>query len=107
MTALTRRQIEGFDFIKGYIAANGFAPTFDEIGEAIGLRSKSGVFRLLERLEERGAIRRLPDKARGIELVEARGAEFHLRAILDEIDKRGGSSNPVVTAARKYIEARP
>lgn len=52
------------------MAANGVCPSFDEIMVSQGLRSKSGVHRLISALEERGLIRRLSGKARAIELID-------------------------------------
>jgi repressor LexA len=63
---LTRKQKELFDFILAYFDEVGYAPSFDEMKTAVNLRSKSGVARLINGLEERGKIRRLPYRARSI-----------------------------------------
>lgn len=55
---LTPRQSDAFREIKAYVAENGIAPTLDELQVSLGLGSKSGVFRLLTGLEEKGVIRR-------------------------------------------------
>lgn len=68
---LTPAQLELLFFIESFIEENGFPPSFDEMREAINLRSKSGVHRLIEGLVERGAIRRLPNRARALEVVAA------------------------------------
>jgi repressor LexA len=65
-TGLTRKQDELFRFIVSYHEQHGVSPTFDEMKEAVGLRSKSNIHRLLEALEERGRIRRMPGLARAI-----------------------------------------
>lgn len=67
---LTSRQRELLQFIRTHFAEKGVAPTFDQMGAFLGLQSKSGVHRLLTALEERGHIRRLPNRARAIALVE-------------------------------------
>jgi SOS-response transcriptional repressor LexA len=69
MIGLTPTQRRLLDFIQRYQAENGIAPTFAEMQLAAGQSSKSGVFRLLISLEERGYIRRLHGRARAIELL--------------------------------------
>jgi len=68
---LTAVQAETLGFIRAFIEDNGFSPTVREIKEAIGSNSTSRVFEIVHGLEERGAIRRLPYRARSIQLVEA------------------------------------
>jgi hypothetical protein len=63
---LTRRQRDLLLFIGGYRARHGIAPTFDEMRRALGFGSKSGIARLLDGLEQRGAIARLKTRARAI-----------------------------------------
>lgn len=53
---LTKRQRELLDFIRGYIATHGFSPSFDEMKDALGLASKSGIHRLVHGLQDRGYI---------------------------------------------------
>lgn len=65
---LTRRQHELLRFIISYTGRSGISPSYDEMVEALGLASKSGVFRLVNALEERGYIDRIPDRARAISL---------------------------------------
>lgn len=67
---LTRKQLELLDFIKTRMDADGVPPSFDEMKEALDLRSKSGVHRLITALEERGFIRRLAHRARALEIVK-------------------------------------
>lgn len=66
---LTRKQFELLRYINGYQHKQGFSPSYDEMKEALTLRSKSGVHRLIRALEERGAIRRRPHRARSIEIL--------------------------------------
>ena len=66
---LTKRQYDLLMLIDKNLKTLGIPPSFDEMKEAIGLKSKSGVHRLISSLEERGFIRRLPHKARAIEVI--------------------------------------
>lgn len=66
---LTKKQILLLDFIQKRMARDGVPPSFDEMKEALDLRSKSGIHRLVTALEERGFIRRLPHRARALEIV--------------------------------------
>ena len=66
---MTTRQREVFNYIAAVAANEGIAPTYREIGKALGLQSMSSVKRIVEGLEERGFIRRLPRRARAIEII--------------------------------------
>lgn len=66
---LTKKQIQLLDFIHKRMAKDGVPPSFDEMKDALGLRSKSGIHRLVKALEERGFIRRLPHRARALEIL--------------------------------------
>lgn len=66
---LTRKQIQLLEFIQKRMARDGVPPSFDEMKDALDLRSKSGIHRLVTALEERGFIRRLPHRARALEIV--------------------------------------
>ncbi|MFV0408236.1 MAG: transcriptional repressor LexA [Paracoccus sp. (in: a-proteobacteria)] len=66
---LTKKQIELLDFIQKRMARDGVPPSFDEMKVALDLRSKSGIHRLVTALEERGFIRRLPHRARALEII--------------------------------------
>ncbi len=67
---LTKKQLDLLDFINRRVARDGVPPSFDEMKEALDLRSKSGIHRLITALEERGFIRRLAHRARAIEIVK-------------------------------------
>ena len=67
---LTAKQHELLMFINHRLAENGVSPSFDEMREALDLKSKSGVHRLISALEERGFIRRLPNRARALEVLK-------------------------------------
>jgi repressor LexA len=67
---LTRKQLELLRFINERLKEAGVPPSFDEMKDALDLRSKSGIHRLITALEERGFIRRLPNRARAIEVIK-------------------------------------
>ncbi len=67
---LTRKQFELLRFIHERLKEAGVPPSFDEMKDALDLRSKSGIHRLITALEERGFIRRLPNRARAIEVIK-------------------------------------
>src|SRR5215475_9295452 len=77
---LTRKQFELLRFINERLKEAGVPPSFDEMKDALDLRSKSGIHRLITALEERGFIRRLPNRARAIEVIK-----------LPELSPGGGS----------------
>ncbi|MBK5945476.1 repressor LexA [Rhodobacter veldkampii DSM 11550] len=87
---LTRKQLELLDFIQKRVARDGVPPSFDEMKDALDLRSKSGIHRLITALEERGFIRRLAHRARAIEIVK-----------LPEAMDRAGFSPKVIAGDRK------
>lgn len=66
---LTRKQHELLQFIQLRLEESGISPSFEEMKEALDLKSKSGVHRLISALEERGFIRRLPNRARALEVL--------------------------------------
>lgn len=66
---LTRKQYDLLIYIQGYLDQKGLPPSFDEMRDALNLKSKSGIHRLVGALEERGFIRRLPHRARAVEIV--------------------------------------
>jgi repressor LexA len=67
---LTRKQHELLRYIHERLKESGVPPSFDEMKEALNLRSKSGIHRLITALEERGFIRRLPNRARALEVLK-------------------------------------
>jgi repressor LexA len=88
---LTRKQLELLEFIDARMRRDGVPPSFDEMKEALALRSKSGIHRLITALEERGFIRRLPHRARAIEVIrlpETADRRFAPRVI------EGGARSP-------------
>ena len=67
---LTRKQHELLIFINSHLEEHGISPSFDEMKQALNLKSKSGIHRLITALEERGFIRRLPHRARALEVLK-------------------------------------
>ncbi len=67
---LTRKQHELICFINARLGETGVSPSFEEMKDALDLKSKSGVHRLISALEERGFIRRLPNRARALEVTK-------------------------------------
>lgn len=67
---LTKKQLDLLEFIHNRVQRDGVPPSFDEMKEALDLRSKSGIHRLITALEERGFIRRLAHRARALEIVK-------------------------------------
>jgi repressor LexA len=95
---LTSKQHELLNFIHERLSATGVSPSFDEMREALDLKSKSGVHRLISALEERRFIRRLPNRARALEVVRMPDAATPAVAAL-------AAARPVVpSAANDTIE---
>jgi len=97
---LTKKQRELLMFIERRLRESGISPSFDEMKEALALRSKSGIHRLITGLEERGFIRRLAHRARALEVlrlpetaaVAGRGGEFAPKVIEGSFRNRLGGA---------------
>ena len=87
---LTSKQLELLAYIDTFIGQHGVSPSFDEMKEALNLKSKSGIHRLIVALEERGFIRRLPHRARALEVLR------RPQAMAENPPKRGGQFAPKV-----------
>ncbi|WP_174293286.1 transcriptional repressor LexA [Sphingomonas bacterium] len=88
---LTRKQHELVCFINDRLADTGVSPSFEEMKEALDLKSKSGVHRLISALEERGFIRRLANRARALEVVKMPDRP---KAAAGTVQKRGDIAMP-------------
>ncbi len=106
---LTSKQNELLRFIHERLKADGVPPSFDEMKDALDLRSKSGIHRLIMALEERGFIRRLPNRARALEVLrmpeaasapEARQARFAPSVIEGSLG-RGRPPRPAAGASEQ------
>src|SRR5690606_9233780 len=93
---LTPKQHELLHFIQQRLDASGISPSFEEMKEALGLKSKSGIHRLISALEERGFLRRLPNRARALEVLK-----------LPEAARAKAPSDHNVLPLRKPAAARP
>src|SRR5271165_733967 len=92
---LTRKQHELLLFINRRLSDGGVSPSFEEMKEALNLKSKSGIHRLISGLEERGFIRRLAHRARALEVVKLPEA-FAATAAPAKPAERGGKFSPTV-----------
>lgn len=96
---LTRKQHELVCFINDRLNETGVSPSFEEMKEALDLKSKSGVHRLISALEERQFIRRLPNRARALEVVrmpERPEQKIIAKAPVPELSKQPVPANDVV-----------
>jgi repressor LexA len=96
---LTKKQLDLLEFINTRVQRDGVPPSFDEMKEALDLRSKSGIHRLITALEERGFIRRLAHRARALEIVRLPDA------MLNAADRKPGA--PSAFAPRVLPGGRP
>ncbi|WP_326524531.1 transcriptional repressor LexA [Sphingomonas sp.] len=90
---LTRKQHELICFIADRLSETGVSPSFEEMKDALELKSKSGVHRLISALEERGFLRRLPNRARALEVVKMPERP--------EAKKKAAATAPVSTTGAK------
>jgi len=74
---LTKKQKELFDFLRSYISKNDISPSFEEMKDAVNLKSKSGIHRLITSLEQRGFIKRLKHKARAMEITRKNSSSLN------------------------------
>lgn len=82
---LTHSQLRTLEFISSYLSShNGVAPSYMEIGDALGLRSKSNVNRLVTALVDRGYLRRIPHRARALEVIRHPGDPSDLLLTAEE-----------------------
>lgn len=98
---LTRKQYELIRFIQARLEESGVSPSFEEMKEALDLKSKSGVHRLISALEERGFIRRLPNRARALEVLR------QPEDVGTKAPTLAANSNAVAAAVVRPPEARP
>jgi repressor LexA len=99
---LTKKQRDLLKFIHQRVQKDGVPPSFDEMKEALDLRSKSGIHRLITALEERGFIRRLAHRARAIEVVKLPGSLGEIETgFTPKLIDGGRPDVPAPTAAQK------
>ncbi|WP_186306996.1 LexA family protein [Mesorhizobium amorphae] len=104
MTALTPKMAKCLKFIGAYALEHGYSPNLQEIAAHMGLAGRSSAIRIVDELQERGLVRRLPKFARNIEIIEQQGADFHLKRILDAVSVTGfiGLTDPIISEAQAY-----
>lgn len=100
---LTRKQHELLSFIQVRLEESGISPSFEEMKEALDLKSKSGVHRLISALEERGFIRRLPNRARALEVLRQPDSAVSKPALARE----PAAASAVVTPLRPAAKVAP
>lgn len=71
--ALTRRQKQVYDFLAGFVEEHGYSPSFEEIGEGLGLSSLATVHKHISNLEQKGLLKRDYNRSRSIDLLKPRG----------------------------------
>jgi repressor LexA len=103
---LTAKQRELIVFIQQRLEETGISPSFEEMKEALDLKSKSGVHRLISALEERGFLRRLPNRARALEVIREPGDTTPARsaAVSDNVVAMTPPAPRVAEAANDVIE---
>ena len=101
---LTAKQHELLLFIQKRLEESGISPSFEEMKEALDLKSKSGVHRLISALEERGFIRRLPNRARALEVVKLPESSVPGKAANDTVAKVTSAPVSAPPAANDVIE---
>ena len=92
---LTKKQLELVTFLKNHLKKNDVPPSFDEMKDALNLKSKSGIHRLVSALEERGFIRRLPNRARAIEIIKTTAIEPSIKSVNETLPQRQFSPNVI------------
>ena len=92
---LTKKQLELLTFLKNHLNKNDVPPSFDEMKDALNLKSKSGIHRLVSALEERGFIRRLPNRARAIEIIKTTAIEPSIKSVNETLPQRQFSPNVI------------
>jgi repressor LexA len=97
---LTAKQHELIRFIQERLEETGISPSFEEMKEALDLKSKSGVHRLISALEERGFLRRLPNRARALEVIREPGDTTPARAAALAGDNVVALAQPAQRAAQ-------
>lgn len=108
---LTAKQFELLNFIHQRLEETGISPSFEEMKEALGLKSKSGIHRLISALEERSFLRRLPNRARALEVLKLpdMGQDAPIKrnnSVLDVVQKKSPDlpQNAMPVAANDVIE---
>ena len=104
---LTKKQKELFEYLENYIEEKGIAPSFEEMKNAVKLKSKSGIHRLIMSLEQRGFIKRLKHRARAMEIIKSFNNNFKQTVGINREFNNNSISIPLLgsIAAGNPIEA--
>lgn len=125
---LTEKQAELLSYLDSYIDKTNTSPSYDQMAKAIGLKSKSGVHRMILALEERGFVRRAPYRARAIEILRTQAGQIRIdadlwssisaaladgegwgsdlcRQVNDRLDDEGPSHAPNLAAGRVRVHS--
>ncbi len=106
---LTKKQSELLRFIHERLKETGVPPSFDEMKDALDLRSKSGIHRLIMALEERGFIRRLPNRARALEVLrlpESSSRQRRVPGVFRLASSKAISARHAPAAIRRIMRSR-
>ena len=103
--ALTRRQKQVYDFLAGFVEEHGYSPSFEEIGEGLGLSSLATVHKHVSNLEQKGLLKRDYNRSRSIDLVKPRGRMK--QALVGAVAGGSGLTLPLMgrIAAGRPVEA--
>lgn len=104
---LTRKQYELLMFIHERVRESGIPPSFDEMKDALDLKSKSGIHRLITALEERGFLKRMEKRARAIEIVKLPDNVADMRPALSRSQAQRLTPSRTTRTAPRMTEAKP
>ncbi len=104
---LTAKQQQLLGFIQVRLDSDGVSPSFEEMKDALDLKSKSGVHRLINALEERGFIRRLPNRARALEILKVPDAMDHSKLASNVVPIRSEADAALAVVAANDVISIP
>ena len=102
--ALTRRQKQVYDFLARFVDENGYSPSFEEIGEGLGLSSLATVHKHISNLEQKGLLKRDYNRSRSIDLLKPRG---RMRQALAGAASMMAGSSPTLPLMGRIAAGRP
>jgi repressor LexA len=105
--ALTRRQKQVLDFLVGFINRQGYSPSFEEIGEGLGLSSLATVHKHLQTLEKKGFIRRAYNQSRSVEVVAIPGSIPFAKTAVHPFGRRKSARRAATREARATLTPMP
>ena len=105
--ALTRRQKQVYDFLARFVDENGYSPSFEEIGEGLGLSSLATVHKHISNLEQKGLLKRDYNRSRSIDLLKPRGRMRQALAGAASMMAGSGPTLPSVMSRVGLVEMIP